>query len=91
MPLEPFYVLHSQLQYGLLKTGLHSSPRSLQQATVHYEMMAYMSMSAALLLASKLKDMSTIHKHLASQAVIGSPPMHYNTYYRYGNMGSQTT
>jgi len=80
MPPEPFYVLHIQLQYGLLKTGLHRSPCSLQQATVHHEIMAYMSMSAALLLASKLKDMSTIHRHLASQAVVGSPLMHYNTH-----------
>jgi hypothetical protein len=34
MPLEPFYILHSQLLYGLLKTGLHRSPCYLQQATV---------------------------------------------------------
>jgi len=87
MPLEPFYVLHSQLQYGLLKKGLHRSACSLQQATVHYEMMAYMSMSAALLFASKLKNMSTMHRHLASHAVVGSPPMHYNTHYHYGSMG----
>jgi hypothetical protein len=37
--------------------------------------MAYMSMSAAILLASKLKDMSTMHRHVAAQAVAGSPPM----------------
>jgi hypothetical protein len=74
MPLEPFDTLHSQLQYGLLRTGLHRSPCSLQQATVHYEMMAYTSTSAALLLASKLKDMSTMHRHPASPTVAGSPP-----------------
>jgi len=56
-------------------TGLHTSPCSLQQATVHYEMMAYMSMSAALLLASKLKDMRTINRHPASPAVASSSPM----------------
>jgi len=38
-------------------------------------MMAYMSMSAALLLDSKLKDMSTMHRHPASLPVAGSPPM----------------
>jgi hypothetical protein len=38
-------------------------------------MMAYTSMPAALLLASKLKDMSTMHRHPASPAVAGSPPM----------------
>jgi hypothetical protein len=75
IPLEPFYILHSQLQYGLLMTGLHRSPCSLQQATVHYEMMAYMSMSAGLLLASKLKDISTIKRHPASPPVAGSSPL----------------
>jgi len=77
IPLEPFYILHSQLQFALLKTGFHRSPCSLQQATVHYEMMDYTSMSAALLLASKLKDMTTVHghPHPASPAVAGSPPM----------------
>jgi hypothetical protein len=73
MLLEPFYILHTQLQYGLLKTGLHRLPCSLQQATVHYEMMPYMSMPAALLLASKLKDMSTMHRLPASPATVGSP------------------
>jgi hypothetical protein len=74
MPMEPFYILHNQLRYGLLKTGLNSLPCYLQQATVHYVIMAYMSTSAALLLASKLKVTSTMHRHLAAQAAAGSPP-----------------
>jgi hypothetical protein len=89
MPLEPFYILHSQLQYGLLKKGLHRSPCSLQQATVHYEMMAYMSMSAALLLAIKLKDMTTMQTSCFNSCSWFTTNAN-NTHYRYGKMGPQT-